>query len=187
MTPVILASRSPRRKQLLEQAGVPFTIMAPDVEETWPNGLPLADAPVYIARKKALAAQAALPGNLLPVVAADTVVMLHQRIIGKPANREEAIETLLSLSEQTHEVITGVVLLYQGKETAFSEITRVEFDVISPADAAYYTDRFMPYDKAGAYAIQEWIGLTAIKSIQGDFYNVMGLPVNRLYRILQKI
>jgi septum formation protein len=187
MTEIILASQSPRRSQLLQQAEISFTILVQPVEETWPVDLPVEQAPEYIARKKALAVQSTLPQQHLPVVAADTVVVLNGHIIGKPKSREEAIQTLMKLSGVVHRVITGVVILHNGKETAFSETTEVSFYEITEADAAFYTDKYQPYDKAGAYAIQEWIGVTAIQSINGDFYNVMGLPVSRLCRELKKI
>lgn len=187
MKEIILASQSPRRSQLLQQAEIPFTVMVQPVDESWPSTIPPEEAPVFIARNKALAIQQHLPQNHAPVVAADTVVLLNGEIIGKPENREAAINTLLQLSGQTHRVITGVVVLYNGTEISFSETTDVSFYELSEADAVFYTDKYQPYDKAGAYAIQEWIGVTCIRSINGDFYNVMGLPVSRLYRELARL
>jgi septum formation protein len=120
------------------------------------------------------------------IIAADTVVVLDQKIIGKPSNKQEAIDSLLSLSGQTHKVITGVVLLHQDKELSFSETTLVEFHTLTLEQIEFYVDQYKPYDKAGAYAIQEWIGVIGIQSIEGDFYNVMGLPVSRLVHTLKE-
>lgn len=187
MTAVILASQSPRRSQLLQQANIPFTVMVQPVEENWPDGMPVNEIPTHIARNKALAVKATLKEDHSPIIAADTVVVLNNEIIGKPKDRTDAINILLRLSGQTHTVITGVIVLHNGKETAFSEATEVEFYEISAEDAGFYVDTYQPYDKAGAYAIQEWIGITAIRAIRGDFYNVMGLPVSRLCKVLKSI
>lgn len=187
MTPVILASQSPRRSHLLQQAGIPFTVIVQPVEENWPDGMPVKEIPVHIARNKALAVKATIQEDKRPIIAADTVVVLQNTIIGKPTDRADAIGILLRLSGQTHTVITGVVLLHDAKETSFSETTEVEFYEISEEDAAFYVDTYQPYDKAGAYAIQEWIGITAIRAIRGDFYNVMGLPVSRLHKVLKDL
>lgn len=187
MTAVILASQSPRRSHLLQQAGIPFTVMVSPVEENWPAGMAVNEIPVHIARNKAQAVKASLGEDHVPIIAADTVVVLNNEIIGKPIDRANAIDILLRLSAQIHTVITGVVILHNGEETSFSEATEVEFYEISPRDAAFYVDTFQPYDKAGAYAIQEWIGITAIRAIRGDFYNVMGLPVSRVYKVLKEL
>lgn len=189
---VILASQSPRRKQLLEWAEVPFKIVVQSTDESYPDGMAIAEVPVHIARNKALAVKAQLWGEAAaeapaPVLAADTVVVLGKKIIGKPASREEAIATLTDLAGQRHEVITGVVLLYGEKEIAFYDVTQVEFHLLTPEEIAFYVDKYKPYDKAGAYAIQEWIGVTGIKSISGDFYNVMGLPVSRVVKALKEL
>lgn len=190
---VILASQSPRRKQLLEWAEVPFRIVVQSTDESYPEGMAIAEVPVHIARNKALAVKAQLWGEEAvgaieePVLAADTVVVLGKKIIGKPASREDAIATLMDLAGQRHEVITGVVLLYGEKEIAFYDVTQVEFHFLTPEEIAFYVDKYKPYDKAGAYAIQEWIGVTGIKSISGDFYNVMGLPVSRVVKALKEL
>lgn len=189
---VILASQSPRRKQLLEWAEVPFRIVVQSTDESYPKEMAIAEVPVHIARNKALAVKAQLWGEeaveaQAPVLAADTVVVLGKKIIGKPASREEAIETLTDLAGQRHEVITGVVLLYGEKEIAFYDVTQVEFHFLTQEEIAFYVDKYKPYDKAGAYAIQEWIGVTGIKSISGDFYNVMGLPVSRVVKALKEL
>ncbi|BAV05748.1 septum formation protein [Filimonas lacunae] len=189
---VILASQSPRRKQLLEWAEVPFTIVVKETAETYPESMAIAEVPVHIARQKALAVREQLqsekPAVDSPVIlAADTVVVLGKRIIGKPKSRQDAIDTLTDLAGQRHDVITGVVILHQEKEISFYDVTHVEFHYLSADEIAFYVDKYKPYDKAGAYAIQEWIGVVGIKSIEGDFYNVMGLPVSRVVRALKDL
>lgn len=183
MERIILASRSPRRKQLLEWAEIPFDVMVKDTDEMYPASLPIEQVPVYIARNKALAVKEELSHDRL-ILAADTVVVLNGKVIGKPVNRENAIEILSDLSGQIHEVITGVVLLRDEAELAFADVTEVEFHKLSPQQIAFYVDNYKPYDKAGAYAIQEWIGVVGIKRVKGDFYNVMGLPVSRVVKAL---
>lgn len=176
---VVLASQSPRRKQLLEQAGIPFEVKVSEVAETFPADMPISQVPVHIARLKA----AAVAGLYTPadvIVAADTVVVLHDNIIGKPEDREDAIRILSALSGQVHTVITGVVILYEGKEDAFSQTTEVHFKPLTQAQIEYYVDHYQPFDKAGAYAIQEWIGAVGIDRIDGCFYNVMGLPISQV-------
>ena len=144
---------------------------------------------VYIAKHKAEAVKASLnrQQRQLPILAADTIVVLNKRIIGKPKDREDAVEILQSLSGNHHKVITGVVISYKDKLICFSDITDVEFHDLSKAQIEFYVDKYQPYDKAGAYAIQEWIGVIGIKSIKGDFYNVMGLPVSRVVQELEKL
>ncbi|MDB5277055.1 MAG: maf [Ferruginibacter sp.] len=180
---IILASQSPRRKQLLEWAEVPFDIIIQATDESYPAHLPPDEIAIHIARNKALAVEQ-LHHPVLPILAADTIVVLKDEIIGKPACREDAIQILEKLSGQKHAVITGVVILKEGKEIAFADITEVEFHNLSIEQIEFYVDKYKPYDKAGAYAIQEWIGVTGIKSINGDFYNVMGLPVSRVVQAL---
>jgi septum formation protein len=186
MTPIILASQSPRRKQLLEWAEVPFEVVVSDTDENFPPGITPEEVAVYIARNKALAVQAKT-GNSKIVVAADTIVVLGDNIIGKPVHREEAITILLALSGEKHRVITGVVMLNRDKEISFADITEVEFHELTEQQIEFYVDKYKPYDKAGAYAIQEWIGVVGIKSVNGDFYNVMGLPVSRVVQALAEI
>lgn len=183
MERIILASGSPRRKQLLEWAEVDFEIRVKDTPEDYPPGMAAIDVPVHIARNKALAVKTeAEPGRV--VIAADTVVVLGSEIIGKPRDRTDAVHILSRLAGQRHEVITGVVLLRDGEEQAFADITAVWFHPLPAAEIEGYVDRYKPYDKAGAYAIQEWIGVVGIKGIEGDFYNVMGLPVSRVVQAL---
>ncbi len=185
MNPIILASQSPRRKQLLEWAEIPFEIVIKETAETYPASMAVEEVPVHIARNKALAVQSSVdPGKV--ILAADTVVVLDQRIIGKPADREDAIRILTDLSGNQHRVITGVVIRQGEKETAFADITNVYFHSLTRQQIEFYVDKYKPYDKAGAYAIQEWIGVIGIQSVAGDFYNVMGLPVSRVVRELEK-
>jgi septum formation protein len=185
MERIVLASGSPRRRQLLEWAEIAFDICVKETPETYPPGLPTIDIPVHIARNKALAVKEDFPAERT-ILAADTVVVLNDEIIGKPRDREDAVGILLRLAGQRHEVITGVVLIKGQQETAFADRTAVWFHDLSRAEIEGYVDRYQPYDKAGAYAIQEWIGVVGIKGIEGDFYNVMGLPVSRVVRELRK-
>lgn len=192
MPSFILASQSPRRKTLLEWAEIPFEIIVSDADEFYPTNLAIEEVPVFIAKNKALAVKEIILSTKPAlangcIIAADTVVVLDQKIIGKPSNRAQAIESLLSLSGQTHQVITGVVLLYQGQEISFSETTLVEFHTLTPEQIEFYVDKYKPYDKAGGYAIQEWIGVVGIKKITGDFYNVMGLPVSTLVQKIKQL
>jgi septum formation protein len=180
---IILASQSPRRKQLLEWAEVPFEVLVQSTDESYPLDLPAAEVAVYIARNKALAVMQ-LQQPDVPVLAADTIVVLNGEIIGKPADREHAIKILTKLSGRQHKVITGVVILNGNSEIAFADTTEVEFHSLTLAQIEFYVDKYKPYDKAGAYAIQEWIGVVGIKSVKGDFYNVMGLPVSRVVQAL---
>lgn len=186
MQKIILASQSPRRKQLLEWAEVPFEIIVKETDETYPADLSIGEIAVHIARNKALAIQHAVT-EAMPILAADTIVVLEGRIIGKPKDREDAISILSSLSGKEHEVITGVVIVNNSKEVAFAETTKVQFHELSPAQIEFYVDNYKPYDKAGAYAIQEWIGVVGIKTINGDFYNVMGLPVSKVVQALKNL
>lgn len=182
--PLILASKSPRRKQLLEMAEVPFDILTLDTDESWPEGMPVDAVPEFIAANKGLAVAVKYPGR--DVLAADTVVVIDDQIIGKPTDREDAVRILGRLSGRRHRVISGVYLRMNGEEYRFSDTTEVEFHPLSPEQIAYYVDHYQPYDKAGAYAIQEWIGVVGIRRIDGCFYNVMGLPISRVLGVLNK-
>ena len=185
MAKIILASQSPRRKQLLEWAEVPFEIVIEPTDETFPPHLPASEAAIYIARQKAQAIKHKYPGSI--IIAADTMVVLNNEIIGKPKDRDAAIQILSKLSGAHHQVITGVVIAEDHAEIAFADKTDVEFHELSKEQIAFYVDKYKPYDKAGAYAIQEWIGVVGIRSVKGDFYNVMGLPVSRVVRHLEAI
>jgi septum formation protein len=185
MDRIILASQSPRRKQLMEWAEIDFEVIVHETDESFPPGLDLEDVPVHIARNKAYAVQALLAGAPRMIIAADTIVALDGEVIGKPRDRKEAIEILSRLSDRKHLVITGVVMVQGKKEIAFRDITEVWFHELSTGQIEFYVDKYNPYDKAGAYAIQEWIGVVGIKAIHGDFYNVMGFPVSRVVRELK--
>jgi septum formation protein len=189
----ILASQSPRRKMLLEWAELNFEIIAKSTEEIFPESLSSFEIPIYIARQKALAAKKHIATAYhqsyvgKPIMAADTIVVLEKEIIGKPKDRNNAIEILSRLSGMKHKVITGVVILHDENEIAFSDTTEVEFHPLTMEQIEYYVDHYQPFDKAGAYAIQEWIGVIGIKAVKGDFYNVIGLPISRVVQELQKI
>jgi septum formation protein len=183
MSKIILASQSPRRKMLLEWAEIDFEVRVKETDESFPGNLVIEEVPVYIARNKALA----IKSSDEIIIAADTVVVLNKEIIGKPKDRNDAFTILSKLSGQTHRVITGVVIMKGYREIAFSDITEVQFHELTSDQINFYIDKYTPYDKAGAYAIQEWIGVIGIKKITGDFYNVMGLPVSRVVKTLQEL
>ncbi len=183
---IILASQSPRRKQLLEWAEVPFTVVIQPTDESYPLGLSFEETAIHIARNKALAVQRDHQFTI-PVLAADTIVVLEDRVIGKPVDREDAIAILSALSGKIHRVITGVVIVFNEKEVAFADSTEVTFHGLTKDQIIFYVDKYEPYDKAGAYAIQEWIGVVGIQSVSGDFYNVMGLPISRVVQELEKL
>lgn len=187
----VLASQSPRRKQLLEWAEMDFDVMVKHADEHYPEDLPLSEIPVYIARNKAkaLLSDAAFKHfeRNRPILAADTIVVLDERVIGKPADRKDALRILTDLAGKRHEVITGVIILNGDQEIAFTETTTVWFHPLTPEQITFYIDTYKPYDKAGAYAIQEWIGVVGIQKIEGDFYNVMGLPISRVVQELHKL
>lgn len=195
MNRIVLASQSPRRKQLLEWAELDFEVIVKETDESYPAGMAVEEVPVHIARNKALAVIAGLDEGVgegvgeglsarRTIIAADTVVVLGTEIIGKPKDRADAIGILSRLAGNKHLVITGVVLRKGAQEIAFADTTEVWFHELSPKQISGYVDKYKPYDKAGAYAIQEWIGVVGIKGITGDFYNVMGLPVSRVVRAL---
>ncbi len=186
MEKIILASGSPRRKQLLELAGIAFEIVVSHAEEIFPEQLSPSQIAMHVAEKKAVAVQRGLDDpNKQTILAADTLVVLEDEILGKPADRKEAINILKKLSGKTHKVITGVCILSPAHKIVFSEETEVEFKTLLKKQIEYYVDNYEPYDKAGAYAIQEWIGAIGINCIKGDFYNVMGLPVSRVVEELR--
>jgi septum formation protein len=182
---IVLASQSPRRKQLLEWADIDFEVVVSNIDESFPSHLSPAEVAMHIAVNKAEDIKSKINDDTRTIVAADTIVVLHDQIIGKPADREDAIRTLTALSGSTHHVITGVCILKPNDQIVFHDITEVEFYSLTEDQIVYYVDKYKPYDKAGAYAIQEWIGVVGIKSINGDFYNVMGLPVSRVVNTLK--
>ncbi len=185
MQKIILASQSPRRKQLLEWAEIPFEVIVKETDESFSPEFSPEEAAMHIAKNKALAVRNV--NNINTILAADTIVVLDGEIIGKPRDRVDAIKILHKLSGRTHFVITGVCILHYENEILFADKTEVEFHMLSLDQIEFYVDNFKPYDKAGAYAIQEWIGVTGIKSINGDFYNVMGLPVSRIIQRLKHL
>lgn len=182
MATYVLASQSPRRKQLLEWAEVDFEIIVEPTEETYPPGLLPEGVAVHIAQQKAAAVRSKTDKI---VIAADTIVVLGKEIIGKPKDRDDAVAILQKLSGHHHKVITGVVINGGEREISFADSTDVEFHSLTKAQIQFYVDKYKPYDKAGAYAIQEWIGVVGIRRISGDFYNVMGLPVSRVVQALE--
>jgi septum formation protein len=183
---IILASRSPRRRELLGGLGLDFEVrVIPGIDESYPDGLPPAEIPRFIARKKADAYRPDMKENEL-VITADTVVILDNEVLEKPRDRDDAICMLHRLAGRTHEVVTGVVLTVRNRQSVFSVTSEVDFATLTDEEIRYYVDTFQPYDKAGAYGIQEWIGYIGVQAIRGSFYNVMGLPVQRLYQELKK-
>lgn len=191
MQSIVLASGSPRRRQLLEWAEVPFSVIVSDADESFPAGLDPREASERVAMTKAAAvregdAYARMP-DAPPILAADTMVVLDGYVIGKPMDRLDAIDILTRLSGRRHEVVTGVVILHRGETIRFHDITSVWFNELEREGIEHYVDRYAPYDKAGAYAIQEWIGVVGLNRMEGDFYNVMGLPVSRVIRALKTI
>jgi septum formation protein len=180
---IVLASKSPRRHELLWNLGIDFKLLTPDVEETYPDDLPLRMVPAFLSSKKANAAAEFLKFDEL-IIAADTIVILNNTIYGKPADENEAIAMLQNLSGNIHDVITGVTLKSKEKEITFSELTRVHFRKLSSEMIEHYVRKYHPYDKAGAYGIQEWFGYVAIEKVNGCFFNVMGLPTSRLVKEL---
>ncbi len=183
---IILASQSPRRSFLLKQAGFEFTVKPVDIdEEDYPADLPVDEVAGYLAHQKALAARSFIQHDEI-VLTADSVVILNNEIYGKPVNRADAVRILRALSGNMHRVITGVCLLAKEREVVFSDEAKVYFDQLSDAEIDYYIDNYQPFDKAGAYAIQEWIGLCKISKIEGTYANIMGLPVQRVYEELQR-
>jgi septum formation protein len=182
---IVLASLSPRRKQLLEQAEVKFVIKTWPVKEDYPPDILPAEVPVYLAEKKARVVQKQCSAEEL-IIAADTIVLLGEQVLDKPKDKNKASEILTSLSGKRHMVITGVCLLKGEEVKTFSETTQVYFRKLSKEQIVHYVEQYNPMDKAGAYAIQEWIGLIGIKKIEGDYFNVVGLPVGRVVEEIGK-
>lgn len=181
---LILASGSPRRREFFEKLGVPFSVRVADADESYPEGLSECGIAEYISRMKARAAGTPRRGEI--IVAADTIVWAQGQVLGKPAGKKQAEEMLGRLSGKTHSVVTGVTIRSSDREETFSAVTRVTFSPLSENDIKYYVDNFSPMDKAGAYAIQEWIGETHITSVEGSYHNVVGLPTAELYSRLKK-
>ncbi len=181
---LILASSSPRRQQLMREAGFDFEVRLREVPEVYPDDLPVEQVPEYLARLKASAFKGDLQENEL-LITADTIVSIHGKVVGKPRDREHAVEMLRELSGNRHTVISGLCLTTNREQRSCSVRTDVFFRELTEEEIVYYVDRYRPFDKAGAYGIQEWIGYVGIEKIDGSFYNVMGLPVQTLYRQLK--
>ena len=183
---ILLGSNSPRRRELLAGLDLNFEVkVIPGLEEHYPPTLQPEEIPVFLARQKAEAYIPTLSDKTL-LITADTIVWNKNKVIGKPKDREDAIQMLQSLSGHEHHVVTGVCLTTTEKQKAFSVVSTVKFAALTDEEISYYVDKYRPFDKAGAYGIQEWIGYIGVESINGSFYNVMGLPVQRLYQELKK-
>lgn len=184
---VILASNSPRRKELLSGLGLEYEVkVMPGIDETYPDTLPTEDVPVYIAREKAEAYRKSIAEDEL-IITADTVVCIDGEVLGKPADAAEAHDMLRKLAGRTHLVITGVCLTTSQFQKSFASVTEVTFDKLTDDEISFYVEKYRPFDKAGAYGVQEWIGYVGVTGMNGSFYNVMGLPVQRLYQELKKL
>ncbi len=182
---VILASQSPRRRELLHLAEIEFDVIVADTDESYPSGLSFEEIAIHIAKNKALAVAGQNKTEKI-IIAADTIVVCQGEVIGKPINEDDAVKIITKLSGNKHSVITGVYLVQKTKEIFFADVTEVSFYSLSETQIKYYVNKYKPFDKAGAYAIQEWIGAVGIKNINGDFYNVMGLPISRVVAALQQ-
>ena len=183
---IILASNSPRRKELLQRLGLPFKVRTLfGVDESFPENLRGEEIALYIARKKAEAYKSSMSTNEL-LITADTIVCLDGVVMGKPYGAENAKTILRQLSGRVHQVITGVTVLTQVKRESFAVTSHVKFANVTEDEIDYYVDNYLPFDKAGAYGIQEWFGLVAVEELRGSYFNVMGLPVQRLYTVLKQ-
>lgn len=182
---VILASNSPRRKELLGGLGIPYEVKTmPDIDESYPEGLGCEEIPVYIARTKADAYRSVMQEDEL-IITADTIVWLDGVVMGKPKDETEACKMLRQLAGHTHQVVTGVSITTQSKQVSFATVTDVTFAPLTEEEITYYVTRYKPMDKAGAYGIQEWIGFVGVQNITGSYFNVVGLPIQRLYTELK--
>lgn len=182
---LILASASPRRRELLKGLDLPVEITTADVDETPPQGLPHRDLAEYLARKKSEAWQGELSSDQV-LITADTTVLIGEELLNKPADAEEAMHMLRMLAGRTHEVITGVCMRTATASVSFSDVAKVTFAMLTDAEIAYYIDRYSPFDKAGSYGVQDWIGYVAVERIEGSFYTVMGLPLHRVHAQLKE-
>jgi len=182
---IVLASQSPRRQELLRGLNIPFEVQEIDVEETYPSQLVGVDIPMFLAEKKADAFSDRMDENTL-LITADTIVWHEGNVFGKPVDKEDATRMLKALSGKTHQVITGVCISTLSKRRTFHVISEVRFARLAPEEIDYYLQNFQPYDKAGAYGVQEWIGYIGVEYIEGSYFNVMGLPVQRLYSELKR-
>ncbi len=183
---IILASGSPRRSALLSELGFEFEIHPPNIDETIPNGMVPQKAALYLAKKKGEASESEF-GSSKCILSADSIVILGDKILGKPSNHREALNMISLLSGNTHEVHTAFHLQYQNYEIAQCVVSKVKMDEIAKPEAEYYIQKYQPYDKAGSYAIQEWIGHAKVMEIKGSYNNIVGLPTFEVYRALEKI
>ena len=184
---IILASNSPRRRELLSGLGLDYEVRTlPGIDESYPDTLQGEEIPVYISSKKASAYLDALKDNEL-LITADTIVWLDGRVLGKPADEDEARQMLRDLSAKTHQVITGVTLATTTFQKSFASVSQVTFASLTEEEISYYVSHYHPMDKAGSYGVQEWIGFIGVERIEGSYFNVMGLPVQRLYNELKKL
>jgi septum formation protein len=176
---IILASKSPRRKQILTEAGFDVEVMVKEVDEVYPGTLDVYAIPTYLAEVKAAAFRDEVKHGL--VVTSDTIVILDGKVLGKPEDENHAFDMLRAISGKKHDVVTGVCLSQNGKSQTFADLTEVFFRALSDDEISYYIKNFKPFDKAGAYGIQEWIGMVGVEKIVGSYYNVMGFPINKFY------
>lgn len=183
---IILGSQSPRRRELLAGLDIPFTAVTIDADESYPQDLRAGDIPLYISRAKARAYAHKLNANDL-LITADTIVWMDGKVLGKPHSAEEAHQMLASLSGHTHQVYTGVTFVYQGKETCLVDATDVTFRQLTDEEIDYYIRKYRPFDKAGAYGVQEYIGYIGVTNLNGSYFNVMGFPVERVYETLRQL
>ena len=184
---IILASNSPRRRELLSGLGLDYEVRTlPGIDESYPDTLQGEEIPVYISSKKASAYLDALKDNEL-LITADTIVWLDGRVLGKPADEDEARQMLRDLSGKTHQVITGVTLATTTFQKSFASVSQVTFASLTEEEISYYVTHYHPMDKAGSYGVQEWIGFIGVERIEGSYFNVLGLPVQRLYNELKKL
>lgn len=181
--PLILASSSPRRQYLMKEAGFEFTVEKPEVDEVFPSVMPVDQVARYLASKKAEYFRPNIHEEI--IVTADTVVIIFDRILNKPRDKKEAFEMLSLLSGRTHLVMTGVCIVSKEKEESFDDTTEVTFQSLTKEEIEFYVDQYKPYDKAGGYGAQDWIGMVAIKKISGSYFNVMGLPIHKVYEHLK--
>ena len=182
---IVLASKSPRRQELLKGIGIDFSVITKDVDESYSSNISVYDVAPFLSVKKAKAfEESELPENYM-VITADTVVIVDDKILGKPKDAEGAREMLNMISGKKHSVITGVTIRTDDKVKTFSVVSKVSFEVLDQDEIEYYVNNFKPYDKAGAYGIQEWIGYIGVNYVEGSYFNVMGLPTQKLYKMLK--
>jgi septum formation protein len=182
--PLILASNSPRRKEIMHNAGYDFSVKVIPTDESFSSDIPADEVPIYLAKQKAECFRNSLQDEI--VLCADTVVIIDGEILNKPADATEATKMLKLLSGKTHKVVTGVCIMTKEETVAFNDTTFVHFKELTDWEIAYYIDRCKPFDKAGSYGVQDFIGMIGIPHIEGSFYTVMGLPIHRVYEALEK-